>query len=188
MSSSSRRREAVRLSDVFRKIAGMWHSQDALVAPADKEGSLITAAGILKLEDIESETSAFMALHQRLEEELRAAKRAQLSCGEVLLPPDLLHRIAHDVLKMAESEPCGLRGCTLYLNFEGEQECRKIGTIKCDTNTVSTFELFLTLKQNPRNTWSLIPLFIRNFTSGGTIVIDQEFTIEKRKLYRSFLE
>ncbi|KAE9540701.1 hypothetical protein AGLY_003946 [Aphis glycines] len=117
--------------------------------------------GILKLEDIESETSAFMALHQRLEEELRAAKRAQLSCGEVLLPPDLLHRIAHDVLKMAESEPCGLRGCTLYLNFEGEQECRKIGTIKCDTNTVSTFELFLTLKQNPRNAWSLIPLFIR---------------------------
>ncbi|XP_050523929.1 protein charybde-like isoform X2 [Daktulosphaira vitifoliae] len=144
--------------------------------------------GILKLEDIESETSAFMALHQRLEEELRAAKRAQLSCGEVLLPPDLLRRIARDVLKMAESEPCGLRGCTLYLNFEGDQECRKIGTIKCDTNTVSTFELFLTLKQDPRNTWSLIPLFIRNLTKGGTIVIDQEFTIEKRKLYRSFLE
>jgi len=45
MSSSSRRREAVRLSDVFRKIAGMWHSQDALVAPTDKEGPLITAAG-----------------------------------------------------------------------------------------------------------------------------------------------
>lgn len=70
--------------------------------------------GILKLEDIESETSAFMALHQRLEEELRAAKRAQLSCGEVLLPPDLLHRIAHDVLKMAESEPCGLRWVSFF--------------------------------------------------------------------------
>lgn len=70
-------------------------------------------AGILKLEDIESETSAFMALHQRLEEELKAAKRAQLSCGEVLLPPDLLQRIASDVLKMAESEPCGLR-CVFF--------------------------------------------------------------------------
>lgn len=70
--------------------------------------------GILKLEDIESETSAFKALHQRLEEELRAAKRAQLSCGEVLLPPDLLRRIAHDVLKMAESEPCGLRLVSYY--------------------------------------------------------------------------
>lgn len=66
-------------------------------------------SGILKLEDIESETSAFMALHKRLEEELKAAKRAQLSCGEVQLPPDLLRRIAHDVLKMAETEPCGLR-------------------------------------------------------------------------------
>lgn len=74
-----------------------------------KDRCFIVYTGILKLEDIESETSAFMALHQRLEEELRAAKRAQLSCGEVLLPPDLLRRIARDVLKMAESEPCGLR-------------------------------------------------------------------------------
>lgn len=54
-----------------------------------------------------------------------------------------------------------LRGCTLYLNFEGEQECRKIGTIKCDTHTVSTFELFLTLKQAPKASWSLIPFFFR---------------------------
>jgi hypothetical protein len=45
--SNSRRREVVRLSDVFRKIAGMWHGQDAMVAAAanaaaDKEGQLIT--------------------------------------------------------------------------------------------------------------------------------------------------
>jgi hypothetical protein len=54
------------------------------------------------------------------------------------------------------------RGCTLFINFETEQECRKIGTIKCDPNTVSTFELFLTLKQGSRNTWhSMLPQFLK---------------------------
>lgn len=52
---------------------------------------------------------ACQALAKRLEVELRAAKHAQLACGEVLLPADLLPRIAKDVLNMAENEPCGLR-------------------------------------------------------------------------------
>lgn len=49
------------------------------------------------------------ALAKRLEVELRAAKHARLACGEVLLPADLLPRIARQVLTMAENEPCGLR-------------------------------------------------------------------------------
>lgn len=58
--------------------------------------------------------------------------------------------------------PPAYRGCTLFINFESEQECRKIGTIKCDPNTVSTFELFLTLKQGSRNSWhSMLPQFLK---------------------------
>lgn len=57
----------------------------------------------------EQEEGACQALARRLEDELRAAKSAQLACGEVLLPADLLPRIARDVLRMAENEPCGLR-------------------------------------------------------------------------------
>lgn len=52
---------------------------------------------------------ACQALARRLEVELRAAKHAQLACGEVLLPADLLPKIAEEVLAMAENEPCGLR-------------------------------------------------------------------------------
>ncbi|KAJ8893897.1 hypothetical protein PR048_006498 [Dryococelus australis] len=104
--------------------------------------------------------AATRALARRLEEELRAAKSAQLACGEVLLPADLLPRVARDVLRMAENEPCGLRGCTLFVNFETEQMCRRIGTIKCDPNTVSTFELFLTLKQDSTSWHSLLPQFL----------------------------
>lgn len=139
--------------------------------------------------DDSEDGGACQALARRLEDELRAAKSAQLACGEVLLPADLLPRIARDVLRMAENEPCGLRGCTLYINFETEQECRRIGTVKCDPNTVSTFELFLTLSQDSRSTWhSLLPQFLKNLTKGGTIMISPGFTLEKKKLYRSYLE
>jgi len=67
-----------------------------------------------------SATLRSVALH--LEESLRSAKKAHLSCGEVLLPPDLLARVARDILHMAETEPCGLRGCLILLNFQSSQE------------------------------------------------------------------
>lgn len=145
--------------------------------------------GYAVIDDISDlDSTACQALTKRLEEELKAAKSAQLACGEVLLPADLLPRIAHDILRMSENEPCGLRGCTLYINFEAEQECRRIGIIKCDPTTVSTFELFLTLKQASRNNWqNMLPQFLKNFTKGGTVIINGGFTLEKKKLYRSYL-
>lgn len=100
------------------------------------------------------------SLTYRLEYELRAAKRNHLSCGEVLLPCGLLYRISRDVLSMAESEPCGIRGCLIHLNFELVDECRKLSTFKCDPSTPTTFELNLILKQGvPR--WNFIPQVIK---------------------------
>lgn len=52
---------------------------------------------------------ACQALARRLGEELRAAKSARLSCGEVLLPVHLLPRAAANILASSEKEPCGLR-------------------------------------------------------------------------------
>uniref|UniRef100_A0A1B6IFR3 Uncharacterized protein n=1 Tax=Homalodisca liturata TaxID=320908 RepID=A0A1B6IFR3_9HEMI len=135
-------------------------------------------------EEVE-DTVACQLLALQIEQELRAAKSAELSCGEVLLPADLLPRVACSVLCMAVDEPCGIRGCTLYINFESERECRKIGTVKCDPNTVSTFELSLTLRRESRRTWTtLIPQFLMNLTR-STIMISSRFTLDKKKLYRS---
>ncbi|XP_051158732.1 protein charybde-like [Leptopilina boulardi] len=128
---------------------------------------------------------ASQALAKRLEAELRAAKHAQLACGEVLLPADLLPRIAKDVLIMAENEPCGLRGCTVFINFETDNMCRRLSRIQCDPHSVSTFEIFLTLKQDHTSWHILIPQFLKNLTRGGTIMISRDFILEKKKLYRS---
>lgn len=115
------------------------------------------------------EGAVVQGLAKRLEDELRAAKRTHLSCTEVLLPCGLLQRIARDMVAMAESEPCGLRGCTLYLCYEveGESEgevCK--GTtpctrFECDPATASTFELYLTLRLASRGWNSFLPQFLR---------------------------
>lgn len=107
--------------------------------------------------------AAASALAKRLEEELRAAKRSNLSCGEVLLPCGLLQKISEDVLELADSELCGLRGCTLYIGFEGEgeEDSRKLGTVKLDPFTASTFELYLTLKQSAPGWNAFLPQFLK---------------------------
>lgn len=197
----SSRRDTTRLNGVFNKISDILQHQNSVsrqkmssevIESILPERFNIPIAGRgyrdCGYDDSEEEVGACQALARRLESELRAAKSAQLACGEVLLPADLLPRIARDVLRMAENEPCGLRGCTLFINFENDHVCRRIGTIKCDPSTVSTFELFLTLKQDSSSWHSLLPQFLKNLTRGGTIMISQGFTLEKKKLYRSYLE
>jgi len=146
------------------------------------------------------------AVAMHLEGTLRAAKKAHLSCGEVLLPPTLLTRVAKDIIKMSEIEPCGLRGCLILLSFESGQpshhqstnhnnnnnnttttsaNTRKIGKVKCDSQTVTTFELQLTLREDLAPWYSRLPQILRNLTKGGTIVVSPLYSIDKKKLYRS---
>ncbi|KAJ8969449.1 hypothetical protein NQ314_001755 [Rhamnusium bicolor] len=114
------------------------------------------------------EASLIEALSKRLEAELRTAKRTHLSVGE-----------------LADSEPCGLRGCTLYINFEADELKTKLSTIKCDPTTPSTFEVYLTLKQSTAGWNSFLPQFLKKITRGGTVMISPEYGLQKKKLYRS---
>lgn len=58
-------------------------------------------------------------LVKRMEGVMRKAKESRrLVCTDVLLPKLLMAHIAADVIELAESEPCGLRGCHLYICLE----------------------------------------------------------------------
>ncbi|XP_065163544.1 protein charybde-like [Atheta coriaria] len=130
------------------------------------------------------------ALADRLVEELKNAKRDHFSSGEVLLPAGLLQRISRDILAEAEREPCGLRGCTLYLRFKGEEAAREItlGTVKFDRATASTFEVTLLLKQSTAGWNFFLPQFLKKITRGGTVMIDADYKLQKNKLYRSYCD
>lgn len=130
---------------------------------------------------------ALQALSARLETELRTAKRRHLACTEVLLPADLLPRIASQMFELSEKEPCGIRGCTVYIEFEDEPDnSRRIATMKTDPTTVSTFELYLTLRQDRSGWTSILPQFLKNLARGSTIMISPEFALTKNKLYHAY--
>lgn len=128
------------------------------------------------------ELAAANELACRLLDELRAAKSRNLTCTEVSIPCDLTTRIAAEIIRVSEREPCGVRGCTLYIEFEEEpQNSRRIGTLKVDNEMVSTFELYLTLRQDKRGWASLLPQFMKNLSR--SITISPEFSLTKHKLY-----
>lgn len=66
------------------------------------------------------DTAAIQELSQRLQAELRAAKSRHLACTEVNLPWDLTPRIAAEIIKTSEKEPCGVRGCSVFIEFADE--------------------------------------------------------------------
>jgi len=135
------------------------------------------------------EDATLQALTMRLQSELRTAKSRHLACTEVLLPFDLLERVASEMIVMSEKEPCGIRGCTVYIEFEDEpSNTRRIASLQVDPNMVSTFELYLTLRHDRSGWTSLLPQFLKNLARSSTIMISPDFIITKNKLYRSFSE
>nr|CAI5870470.1 unnamed protein product [Callosobruchus analis] len=118
------------------------------------------------------------------------------SAAIVLLPCGLLRRIARDVLSMAECEPCGVRGCRLYVTFESNSsgavgnvaDGACIAAVHWDPATPATHELYLTLRQQPNAGWQFLPQVIRNLTRGGTVIVSPAYTLSKKKLYRSYRE
>lgn len=68
------------------------------------------------LSDVDA--AAVNELSARLQTELRAAKSRHLACTEVSLPWDLTTRIAAEMIRTSEREPCGVRGCAIFIDFE----------------------------------------------------------------------
>lgn len=58
--------------------------------------------------EVEGEAAARVSLVEQLTEEVRSRADA-LGCGEVVVPQALTDQVTAQVLRLADSEPCGLR-------------------------------------------------------------------------------
>ena len=100
----------------------------------------------------------------------------------------VLDEVVHDILRLAEPEPYGVRGATIVLNLlEGKKSAkeRPIGAVAVDTSTVSTFRLHLTLREE-----SSLAVTFKNWLgqlTGGSQakVMGPKFTLRKEQLYRT---
>jgi hypothetical protein len=122
-------------------------------------------------------------LTKKIETTLKEAKESKrLNCTEILIPQKLTAQIAQDIMAMAEAEPCGLRGCILYVNIEEKALCRRLGDVRLDKSSVPTFEMYLTLK---RATPGWIDAFENKLLRKESVILSEVYRISKKKLYRS---
>ncbi|PKK22035.1 DNA-damage-inducible transcript 4 [Columba livia] len=62
-------------------------------------------------------------------------------CSRLLMPAQLLVQVRTELLRLACSEPCGLRGALLDLCVEHGKACHDVGHITVDPAVVPTFQL-----------------------------------------------
>ncbi|KAJ0006569.1 hypothetical protein NQD34_013842 [Periophthalmus magnuspinnatus] len=119
----------------------------------------------------------------------RSKKTAGLHCSSVLVPERLTWRVAREVLRLSSCEPCGLRGCVLYVHLELDKGVKRLERIVYDASVVPTFELTLVFKQDG-TAWPSL----RDFLFMGScfapslrhaLKLSPGFRLVKQKLYSS---
>lgn len=123
---------------------------------------------------------------------LREAKESDcaLRCSKLLIPEKLLEHIGQELLHLAVSEPCGLRGALIDLCVEQGAACESMAQLSVDPYLVPTFQLTLVLRLESGGLWPKIQgLF--STKSPSTPVVRQAiklstgFRVIKKKLYCS---
>ncbi|XP_068184121.1 DNA damage-inducible transcript 4 protein-like [Antennarius striatus] len=152
----------------------------------------------------ESDCSCFFPLEETLAAEVTEIIALSLidasdilGCSKVILPDCLLQNISQELLHLALSEPCGLRGALIDLCVDiGEQgSLSTVDQIAVDDTVVPTFQVTLVLRLGSIGVW---PKFQKLFKVGKTYLtpvttatqqnprrLSPSFRAIKRKLYCS---
>ncbi|XP_008312770.1 DNA damage-inducible transcript 4 protein [Cynoglossus semilaevis] len=123
---------------------------------------------------------------------LREAKDADcaLRCSKLLIPEKLLENIGQELLHLAASEPCGLRGALIDLCVEQDMVCESIGQLSVDPYLVPTFQLTLVLRLESGGLWPKIQGLFSSKSPSAPVVrqaikLSTGFRVIKKKLYCS---
>lgn len=127
-----------------------------------------------------------------IERSLREAKDSDcaLRCTKLLIPERLLEHIGKELLHLAASEPCGLRGALIDLCVEQGAICESMGQISVDPYLVPTFQLTLVLRQESSGLWPKIQGLFSTKSASSPVVrqvikLSTGFCVIKKKLYSS---
>lgn len=148
---------------------------------SDLLGPLPIEEGLLEDEEfIEDslETRAWAVLRRRVEEEVRLTTH-----NSIVFPPLLLDQVAKHILDLSKDEPCGLRGCVLFVVYEdpelGEQQLAKM---KADRNMPSTHLLVLKLKADPTSWFTKMARIFRSLGK-RKMVVSPKYELLKKNFY-----
>ncbi|XP_063290126.1 DNA damage-inducible transcript 4 protein [Pelobates fuscus] len=118
---------------------------------------------------------------------LSKASISSLRCSRLLLPDDLIANLGQELLHLAFSEPCGLRGALIDLCVEHGKTCHSVAQITADQAVVPTFQLTVLLRLDSRLWPRIQGLFSTKPVpgSGQSLKLSPGFKVLKKKLYSS---
>lgn len=114
----------------------------------------------------------------------------QISDLDILIPSDMVERVAKDIVRMSSVEPNGLNGMRIHIKLlrKPSQELFSLGTIQYASECHVTFELVLTLIEDKKKWFHLRDLFtpfIPGCLSSNkeNVYISPGYQMEKKKLH-----
>ncbi|XP_069835248.1 DNA damage-inducible transcript 4 protein [Dendropsophus ebraccatus] len=108
-----------------------------------------------------------------------------LRCSQLLPPDDLLYHVGQELMHLAYSEPCGLRGALIDLCVENRKDCHTVAQLAVDPSVVPTFQLTILFKLDSRLWPRIRGLFNMTSVPGHPMKLSPGFKVLKRKLYSS---
>ncbi|KAJ0004753.1 hypothetical protein NQD34_010967 [Periophthalmus magnuspinnatus] len=117
-----------------------------------------------------------------------------LGCSKIIVPDCLMHNIGQELVHLALSEPCGLRGALVDLCVDrGDQSSMCVlDQIAVDNSVVPTFQVTLVLRQESSGLWPKVKKLLKGSQSPQTptkhqptLRLSRSFRAIKKKLYCS---
>ncbi|KAK4312411.1 hypothetical protein Pmani_016166, partial [Petrolisthes manimaculis] len=130
----------------------------------------------------EGETAARESLVHRLAREV-TSRADELGCGQVIVPPGLIDEITAQVLRLADSEPCGVRGGVLHVLYSDEEITQHLASMELDPSMPNTFELYLKLTHDTSSWYRKMARLIKPLRKSSPLLLSTNFVLGKRKLY-----
>ncbi|XP_035519886.1 DNA damage-inducible transcript 4 protein-like [Morone saxatilis] len=172
---------------------------------ADHQGSRSETGSVADMSLSESDSSFFCyPLEETLATEVVGTITQSLNdasdtlgCSKLILPDFLLHNISQELLHLALSEPCGLRGALIDLCVDrGDPgSLCTVDQIAVDATLVPTFHVTLVLRLESSGLWPKVQKLFKGSKSPqtsatpsrprNTLRLSTSFRAIKRKLYCS---
>ncbi|CAJ1067345.1 DNA damage-inducible transcript 4 protein-like [Xyrichtys novacula] len=115
-----------------------------------------------------------------------------LACSKLIIPDCLLHYVRQELLHLAVSEPCGLKGALIDLCVDrGDQgPLCTVDQIAVDATLVPTFHVTLVLRPESSGLWPKVQKLFKGSRSPtgrhqDSLRLSASFRAIKRKLYSS---
>lgn len=158
---------------------------------ADKENNIelipreYQMNGVFDVSGSPVDTSALGELIVRLHQCLRRSQDVELGGRKIMLPADMLPRMARDILRMSENEPYGIRGLLVNVSLKQGEKTVHLGKVESTSYVAATFVVNITVQEDVGRWNSIKELVLGGLLGRKELYLAPEYTSQKQKLYRS---